>query len=448
MRSNPASVLHLCRAVLERRTRIDRVRALRYHHKLILSVLIVIAVLAVLLALGKDRVVLRVNSEYGAADPRFFPYMAALIGAQTTSGNAYSVLTNGDEFLPAMLGAIDHAERRVLFETYNYEKGALADRFTKALVAAARRGAHVTLIVDAVGSKKMPRDEWQALRDAGVRLADYGTLRWYKPQAMNYRSHRKVLIVDGRVAFTGGEGVADKWMGHAQDPNHWRDTMVEIQGPLVRLLEGAFDETLVQAQGPVTPIVDPPGPAASAAAIDRALIVRSSAENVNDLKRLYMIAIAAATKTLDICSPYFVTDGSSDWALAQARARGVRIRVLTDGDHTDALPVKFAGRSHYKSLLAEGIEIYEYRPTMMHTKVMIVDGAWSMFGSANFDNRSLEMNDELNVAVYDPALADRFRQDFERDLQVSQRIVPASWARRSIIERIREQFWRWFGEAF
>lgn len=434
--------------MLERRHRIDRLRALRYHHKLILSVLIVLAVLAVLLAFGKDRVTLRINSEYGAGDPRFFPYLAALVGSQSVSGNAYTVLTNGDQFLPAMLGAIDRAERHVLFETYNYEKGVLAEQFTSALVAAARRGVRVTLIVDAVGSKKMPHAQWQALRDAGVRLADYGTLRWYKPQAMNYRTHRKLLIVDGAVAFTGGEGVADKWMGHAQDPKHWRDTMVEIQGPLVRLLEGAFDETLVDANGPVTPIVDPPRSAPPIAPSDRALIVRSSAGAGNDLKRLYMIAIAAATKTLDICSPYFVTDDSSDWALAAARARGVHIRILTDGDHSDALPVKFAGRSHYARLLGEGIEIYEYRPTMMHTKVMIVDGVWSMFGSANFDNRSLEMNDELNVAVFDPALADRFRQDFERDLQVSQRIDAASWRRRPIIERMREQFWRWFGEAF
>lgn len=430
------------------RHRVERLRSLRYHHKLLLSVLIVIGVLGVLLALGKDSVTLRVNSEYSATDSRFFPYVAALIGSQPTSGNAYTVLTNGDQFLPAMLGAIDGAERRVLFETYNYEKGVLGKRFTDALLAAAGRRVRVTLIVDAVGSKKMPRDQWQALRSAGVRLADYGTLRWYKPQAMNYRSHRKLLVVDGVVAFTGGEGVADKWMGHAQDPDHWRDTMVKIEGPLVRLLEGAFDETLVQAQAPVTPIVDPPQSAPQVPARDRALIVRSSAGSGNDLKRLYMMSIGAATRTLDICSPYFVTDPSTDWALAQARARGVRIRVLTDGDHTDALPVKFAGRSHYARLLGEGIDLYEYAPTMMHTKVMIVDGVWSMFGSANFDNRSLEMNDELNVAVYDPALADRFRQDFERDLQVSRRIDGASWGRRSIIERIREQFWRWFGEAF
>ena len=428
--------------------RVERLRALRYHHKLVLSALIAFGVVGVLLALGKDRVTLRVHSEYTVADERFFPYLAALEGSQPTSGNAYTVLTNGDQFLPAMLGAIGHAQRRVLFETYNYEKGVLAARFTTALASAARRGARVTLIVDAVGSKKMPRDQWQALRDAGVHLADYGTLRWYKPQAMNYRSHRKLLIVDGVVAFTGGEGVADKWLGHAQDPDHWRDTMVKIEGPLVRLLEGAFSDTLVQTQGPVTPVVDPPPPAPASPSADRALIVRGTAGSVNDLKRLYMVAIGAASKTLDICSPYFITDPSSDWALAQARARGVRVRVLTDGSHTDARPVKFAGRSHYERLLREGIDIYEYQPTMMHTKVMIVDGVWSMFGSANFDNRSLEMNDELNVVVADPALADRFRQDFERDLLVSQRIDQASWARRSVLERIREPFWRWFGEAF
>ena len=160
--------------------------------------------------------------------------------------------------------------------------------------------------------KKLPHVQWQQLRDAGVGLADYGTLRWYKPHAMNYRSHRKLLIVDGLTAFTGGEGVADKWMGHAQDPNHWRDTMVEIQGPLVRLLEGAFDETLVDVRGPVTPVVDPPDPTTPTPELDRALIVRSSAGSGNDLKRLYMLAIASARDTLDICSPYFIIDASSD----------------------------------------------------------------------------------------------------------------------------------------
>lgn len=405
-------------------------------------------VVGVLLALGKDRVTLQINSEYGAADPRFFPYLASLVGVQPTSGNTYTVLTNGDQFLPAMLGAIDHAKRMAWFETYNYEKGKLARQFTDSLAAAARRGVQVTLIVDAIGSKKMPSDQWQQLRDAGVRLVDYGTLRWYKPEAMNYRSHRKLLIVDGLTAFTGGEGVADKWMGHAQDPNHWRDTMVEIQGPLVRLLEGAFDDTLVDARGPVTPFVDPPGPAAPAVGLDRGLIVHSSAGAGNDLKRLYMVAIASARNTLDICSPYFITDPSSDWALAQARARGVKVRILTDGDHTDALPVRFASRSHYTHMLGEGIDIYEYQPTMLHTKVMIVDGVWSMFGSANFDNRSLEMNDELNVAVSDPALARRLLEDFERDLRASKRIDPATWPHRSILERGRDQFWRWFGEVF
>jgi cardiolipin synthase len=403
-------------------------------------------VLGVLLALGKDWTTLRIGSAYGADDPRFPPYLAALVGSTVTSGNSYTVLSNGDAFLPAMLDAIDRAQRSVWFETYNYEKGVLSRRFTNALVSAARRGAGVTLIVDAVGSKKMPHDQWQALHDAGVRLADYGTLRWYKPQAMNYRSHRKLLIIDGAVAFTGGEGVADKWMGHAQDPDHWRDTMVEIQGPLVRLLEGAFDDTLVDARGPVTPLVDPPHLPQEAA--DRALIVRSSAGADNDLKRLYMIAIASARRTLDICSPYFITDASSKWALAQARARGVDIRILVDGDHTDALPVKFASRAAYARLLNEGIDIYEYQPTMLHTKAMVIDGAFSMFGSANFDNRSLELNDELNVAVFDRPLAARLRDDFNKDLQSAKRLDARTWTDRSLLERGREQFWRWFDEAF
>jgi len=168
----------------------------------------------------------------------------------------------------------------------------------------------------------------------------------------------------------------------------------------------------------------------------------------NDLKRLYLLAIAAARKTLDIASPYFVTDESTEWALQQARDRGVRVRVLVEGDLTDAKPVKYAGRQAYQRLMDSGIEIYEYQPTMLHTKTIVIDGAWSMFGSANFDNRSLELNDEMNVAVSDPGLAGRLLEDFERDLQVALKLDPAQWRQRSFLEKSREYFWSYFSEIF
>jgi cardiolipin synthase len=436
--------------VHKRRThRLDRLAGLRYHHKLVLSVLIVFGVLALVVLLAKDRENIKIESAYGAADPEFPEYIAALAGAEPTRGNAFEVLQNGDAFFPAMLGAIGRARQRIDFETYIYEKGEAGDRFTDALEAAAKRGVEVNLVVDAVGSKKMSGDDEKRLQNAGVRLGKFGSPRWYKPQQVNYRTHRKVLVVDGREAFTGGAGVADHWLGHAQNPDHWRDMMVRIEGPLARLLEGAFNVNFISTVSPVRPAVAAARNATAAVPRGGAFVIRSSATGgSNDMKRVYMIAIASARRTLDITSPYFLMDASSKWALAQAAGRGVRVRILVESDQTDARIVKYASRNQYQRLMDEGIEIYEYRPTMMHTKAMVVDGAWSMFGSANFDNRSLELNDELNVAVADPAVAASLTASFEDDLRRSQRLDPREWPKRSILEKVRESFWSYFSEVF
>lgn len=429
--------------------RLDRLAALRYHHKLILSVLIVFGILAVVVLLAKDRENIRVESAYGASDPEFPAYLAALVGANPTRGNTFEVLENGDAFFPAMLGAIGRARQRIDFETYIYEKGEAGDAFTAALEAAARRGVEVNLVVDAVGSKKMSGDDEKRLQAAGVRLGKFGTPRWFKPQQMNYRTHRKVLVVDGREAFTGGAGVADHWLGHAQDADHWRDMMVRIEGPLAPLLEGAFNVNFISTVAPVRPAIAIVHEAAAAAPHGSAFVIRSAATGgSNDLKRVYMLAIAAARRTLDITSPYFLMDASSKWALAQAAGRGVRVRILVEGDQTDARIVKYASRREYQRLMDEGIEIYEYRPTMMHTKAMVVDGAWSMVGSANFDNRSLELNDELNVAAADPALAAKLTEAFEEDLRRSERLDAREWPKRSMLEKVRESFWSYFSEVF
>jgi cardiolipin synthase len=213
-------------------------------------------------------------------------------------------------------------------------------------------------------------------------------------------------------------------------------------------MEGAFSENFVETLGPVTPVVDPPEQV-PAEPLDTAFVLRSSPSGgANDLKRLYLLAISAARRTLDISTPYFVTDESSDWALAEARKRGVRIRILVEGDLTDAMPVKYASRYAYQRLMDQGIEIYEYRPTMMHAKAIMIDGTWSMFGSANFDNRSLELNDEMNVAVSEPGLAARLLQDFEQDLQRATRLDPEQWRRRSLLQKAREHFWSYFAEVF
>jgi cardiolipin synthase len=404
-------------------------------------------IVAMLLMLAQDQETLKVRSAISAEDPRHSAYLAALVGAALSRGNRYDVLTNGDQIFPAMLDAIGNAKRRISFETYIYDKGEVADRFTVALEEAARRGVHVNMVVDSVGASGMKADDIKRLEAAGCRIGSFHSLTWYNLEDVNYRTHRKILVVDGEVGFTGGAGVADHWLGHADSKEHWRDTQIRMRGPIVRLVEGAFFENFFETAGIVTPELD--DPKAEADDIGHSLVLRSSPTGgSNDLKRLYLLGLASARRTVDITSPYFVTDESSEWSLKDAIDRGVKIRVLVEGDKTDAMPVKYASREAYDRLLSMGIEIYEYQPTMMHTKTLVVDGAWSMFGSANFDNRSLELNDELNVAVSDRDLARRFTDDFEQDLRVSSRLDLTRWRQRSWLEKSRETFWSYFGEIF
>ncbi len=413
----------------------------------VIIVLVSAAVIAVFLLLAQDQETLQVRSARAAEDADHQQYTAALVGADVTAGDQYDVLTNGDQIFPAMLDAIRGAKRRIAFETYIYDTGEMAEQFTTAFEAAAGRGVRVLLIIDAVGASAIEEDHLTRLERAGCRIARFNSPTWYSLEELNYRTHRKILVVDGAIGFTGGAGIADHWMGNAQSPEHWRDTQVRMRGPIVRLLEGAFYENFIETAGAVTPEIDPP--AHSATDGSGSIIVRSSPTGgSNDLKRLYLLAIASARRTLDITTPYFVTDESSEWVLAEAVQRGVRVRILLESKETDALPVKYASRHAYDRLLSLGIEIYEYQPTMMHTKVLVVDGIWSMFGSANFDNRSLELNDELNVAVTSRDLASRLLVDFEQDLRVSSRIQLDAWRQRSWLDKTREQFWSFFGEVF
>jgi cardiolipin synthase len=410
-------------------------------------VLAVAAVIALLLMFAQDQETLKIRSAVAADDAHHSAYMSALVGGALSRGNHYDVLTNGDQFFPAMLDAIRSAKRRISFETYIYDTGEVATQFTTALEEAARRGVRVNLVVDSVGAGSMKTEDVKRLEAAGCHIGKFHALKWYNLEEVNYRTHRKILVIDSEVAFTGGAGVADHWLGHAQDKEHWRDTQIRMRGPIVRLTEAAFYENFIETDDIVTPELDD----ARTEADDRghSIVLRSSPTGgSNDLKRLYLLGIASARRSIDITSPYFVTDESTLWALQDAVSRGVKIRILVEGDKTDAMPVKYASRQAYDRLLSMGIEVYEYQPTMMHTKTLVVDGAWSMFGSANFDNRSLELNDELNVAVSDRDLARRFTEDLEQDLRVSSRLELATWRQRGLLEKAREMFWSYFGEIF
>lgn len=414
---------------------------------LIIGIVIGLLVVAGGLLIAQDQEALRVRTSLAAGDAPFPKYLSRLLGAPLTSGDSYTVHTDGTAAFPAMLEAIGRARHRVSFETYVYGTGEIPDRFTAAFEAAARRGVEVRLVLDSIGANKLEPDRIERLERAGVRIAWFNKVNGVSLEELNYRTHRKSLVVDGDVAFVGGIGIADQWAIDTEAEARWRDTQIEVRGPAAVYIEGSFNENWIESGEVVEPDLlphddEPAGPA-------RSIVVWSGPEGgASGMKLLYLLAIASAKTSLDIESPYFVMDESTEWSLTDARRRGVKIRMVVEGDITDAKPVKFASRASYERLLERGVELHEYQPSMMHAKVMIVDGVLTIFGSANFDNRSLELNDELNVAAFDSALAARLKEDFERDLQRSMKLDLESWRSRPLHIRAREKLWSYFGEVF
>jgi cardiolipin synthase A/B len=417
------------------------------HRRLALALLVAAALVVIGLAIAQDQETLEVRTEVAATDARFPSYVARLLGHGLTDGNIVIVHTNGDAAFPAMLAAIASARYRISFETYIFNRGTIAERFIEAFEAAARRGVQVRLVLDSVGAKTMEQSHIDRLEGAGCRIGWFNPIASYSCEEVNYRTHRKALVVDGETAFVGGIGIADHWAGKTSDEPRWRDTQVELRGPVALDVEAAFNENWIETGGVVDPDLLPHDAPHNGSV--RSIAVWSSPEGgMGPMKLLYLMAMAAARRTLDIQSPYFITDESTEWSLLDARRRGVRIRVLVEGNITDAMPVKYASRALYDRLLAAGLEIYEYQPAMMHTKALVVDGAVSLVGSANFDNRSLELNDELNVVMFDRGSAARLLADFERDLESSKRLELNAWRSRPLLERTRERFWSFFGEIF
>jgi cardiolipin synthase len=417
------------------------------HSRPITAIALSLGALGLVVFLAQDPETLRVESPVEATDPQFPDYVASLVGAPIERGDAYAILHNGDEAFPAMLAAIDAAVTRVNFETYVFSDGEIADRFVDALARAARRGVNVRVVLDPIGSK-LKTESQDRLKDAGAQLSWFNAFSVLTIESANYRTHRKTLVIDGKVAFTGGMGVADHWLGHAQDKEHWRDTQFQIVGPAVRALESSFYENWIESGGRSAPALDREPPSQSTSA--RSIVLWSNpVSGASNVKLLYLLAIAAARKTIDIQSPYITFDPSTQWSIEQARQRGVRVRMLTEGTITDAMPVKHASRYDYQKHLDNGIEIFEYQPTMMHAKAMIVDGVMSLIGSANFGNRSFELNDELTIAVFDAGLAASLTNDFEQDVRRSARLDRATWKdQRSFDGKLQAWFWAGFGEMF
>lgn len=365
----------------------------------------------------------------------------ALTQAPITRGNRVEVLVNGDTIFPVFLDSIASARQTVNLLTYVYWEGEIGERVADAVCERALAGVSCRILVDAVGAVSMRRDVIERMREAGAKVHYFRPPKPYAMRRLNNRTHRKVLVVDGVLGLTGGVGIADEWTGDAQDPEHWRDTHLRIDGPAVRGLQGAFAENWLEATGEVLSDADDlpellPVGGHGGCVIQ---VMRSSA-GVGDtnVETLYYLALAAATTSIDLTSAYFAPRTVFLAALADAAARGVRVRVLVPGEHIDKDMVRYAGRSAYGELLRAGVEVYEYAPTMLHAKGLVVDGVWSTIGSANFDNRSFQLNDEAVVCIQDRAVAARLTEVFEADLRVSRRIDLEEWRSRPLVERARE----------
>ncbi len=370
----------------------------------------------------------------------------ALTQAPITRGNAAELLVNGDQIFPAFLETIASAERTVNLLTYVYWTGDIAQQVAAAVCERARAGVTCRVLLDAMGAFKMDSALIDEMEECGVLVRRFRPPKPYALKRMNNRTHRKILVVDGTVGLTGGVGIAEEWTGDAQDPDHWRDTHVRVRGPVVRGLQGAFAENWLEATGQVLageddlpylpPAADGDGDHAAGAAMQ---VIRSSA-GVGDtnIETLYYLAIAAARTSIDLTSAYFAPRPAFLGALVDAARRGVAVRVLVPGEHIDKDVVRHAGRATYGELLRGGVRVYEYGPTMLHAKGLVVDGIWSALGSANFDNRSFQLNDEAVLCTQDREFAGHLTAAFERDLTVSREITLEDWSGRPLLERGRE----------
>ena len=378
------------------------------------------------------------DHDMGVDDPAFLDTVVGLTGAPFVPGNRVTVLENGDAFYPAMLADVRAARHSITIEAYIYWDGEIGLEFAEALAERSRSGVAVKILLDAVGSATIGRRILETLEAGRCQLAWFNPIRWYALGVINHRTHRKTLLIDGRVAYTGGAGIADHWRGHAQDPDHWRDTQIRLEGPgtlalqtgfaqnwletTCELISGPlfFPETSVVGSTPVQTLLSSPATGASAARI------------------LYFLAIVCARHSIKIANPYFVPDQAALDILIDARKRGVDVRVIVSGIRNDNWLARYNSTRLYGALLRHGINLYEYNRTMLHQKTMVVDGRWATIGTTNFDSRSFALNEESNVSFTDRALVEAVGQAFEADLEVSERVTMARWKQRGVWTRAQE----------
>ncbi|WP_327714105.1 phospholipase D-like domain-containing protein [Streptomyces sp. NBC_00490] len=361
-----------------------------------------------------------------------------LIGIAATEGNALTVLRNGDEIFPAMLTAIRSAEHTVDMMTFVYWKGDIAREFAQTLAERARAGLRVRLLLDGFGSRLIETDQLEAMERAGVQVAWFRKPLYLSPLKQNHRCHRKVLVVDEETAFTGGVGIAQEWCGNARNPHEWRDTHVEVRGPAVDGIAAAFAQNWAECHDELFNERDrfighrPQGDAI-------VQVVRGSASfGWQDMQTLIHVMLASAEERFRLATAYFSPDSYFIELLCAAARRGVEVEIVLPGPHTDKRVCQLAGQHFYENLTACGVKIYQYQPTMMHTKVITVDRVAALIGSTNFNRRSLDHDEEVMLAVLDPEFTATLDEHFDADAAASELIRAGRWKRRSVLQRARE----------
>jgi cardiolipin synthase len=401
-----------------------------------IAVTVVLTLLFLNLRTGEKRIRYAVTHEFTVTDPQFLRSMGQLLGPCILPGNRIMALHNGDQIFPAMLAAIQAARETITLETYIYWSGVIGQQFAAALSERARAGVKVHVMLDWAGCGKIKAQYLEDMQAAGVEVERYHPIHWHTLTRINNRTHRKLLVVDGRIGFTGGVGIADQWTGHGESFEHWRDSHYQLEGPAVAQMQAAFTDNWIKTRSKVLfgpeyfPELPPVGESL-------AQVFKSSrGEGSESVRLMYLLSIASAVRSIRLQAAYFVPDDLAIATFIHARHRGVKIEIILPGPHTDEQLVQHASRHLWNELLDAGIEIYEYQPTMYHCKVIIVDEIWVSVGSTNFDDRSFRLNDEVNLNIYDAAFAAAQVKFFEQDLGRSHRVSRAEFKHRSTVGKL------------
>lgn len=417
------------------------------------AIALVAVVVTLFFALGRRPSRLQVTEAPAVESAEFLRAVAGAAGAPLRAGGSIRLLNNGDEFFPALLEALRGARRTITFSVYIWEPGAISEKVVAALLDRARAGVQVRLLLDGLGGREAPEAALNALRAAGAKVEMFRSPRLGKFTRFHKRNHRRAIVIDGELAFTGGMAIGDKWLGDADSPEHWRDMMVEVRGPMASTVQSAFVAPWAHSTGELLAGDQyfPARPDTSGSGPDGPLhtgIASAPSSEDHPLRLFFTQAFVSAKRRLYIATPYYVPDKATRDSIVAAARRGVDVRLLLPNEHIDNALVRYTAQAYYEELLGAGARVYEYQPTFMHSKFVVVDGRWTIVGSANLDIRSKELNEENVLGVLDEGFGAALEAAFRKDLAASREIELAEWRRRGPFQKFNEWAASRFAEQY